>query len=224
MAVLARLWRPLLLMGGLALAGLALRELEAAGALTPGVLDRMLGATGLPRGVAFVGLGALATAVGVPRQAVAFAGGTAFGALAGTQLAIAATVLGCATSFFYARLVGRDWARQRLSGRLAKVDRFLAENPFTATLTLRLLPVGNNLALNLLAGLSGVPAGRFLAASALGYLPQTVVFALLGKGVRVDGWVQIVLGVALFAASAAIGVALLRRHRAGRAIEADAEA
>ena len=84
---------------------------------------------------------------------VAFAGGTAFGALAGTQLSIAATVLGCATSFFYARLVGRDWARRRLSGRLARVDRFLAENPFTATLTLRLLPVGNNLALNLLAGL-----------------------------------------------------------------------
>ncbi|MFQ3622569.1 MAG: VTT domain-containing protein, partial [Acetobacteraceae bacterium] len=142
--------------------------------------------------------------------------------LVGTQLALSAMILGCAASFFYARLIGRDWARRRISGRLARLDRFLAENPFTATLTMRLLPVGNNLALNLLAGLSGVAAVPFLAASAVGYLPQTVVFALLGKGVRVDGVVQIALGAALFAASALLGLLLLRRHRVGRALEAQA--
>lgn len=222
-ALLARLGKPLLLMVGLAAAGLALRTLEGSGALEPGVLDRLLGTTPLPRGVVFVALGALACAVGVPRQAVAFAGGTAFGALVGFQLALAAVLLGCAASFLYARLVGRDWARRRIGGRLARLDRFIAENPFGATLTLRLLPVGNNLALNLLAGLSGVRAGPFLAASALGYVPQTVIFALLGKGVRVDGAWQLGLAVALFAASAALGFALLRRHRAGRAIEAEAD-
>lgn len=220
--LLARLWKPVLLMAGLAMAGLALRALEATGALEPGALDRLLGATGLPRAVVFVALGALATAVGVPRQAVAFAGGTAFGALLGTQLALAAMVLGCAASFFYARLVGRDWAKARIGGRLARADRFLAENPFTATLTLRLLPVGNNLALNLLAGLSGVPTGRFLLASALGYVPQTVVFALLGKGVRVEGWVQIALGLGLFLVSAGLGLALLRRQRRARELAAAA--
>jgi len=43
-----------------------------------------------------------------------------------------------------------------------------------------------------------------------------VVFALLGKGVRVDGAVQLALGLALFAGSAALGLWLLRRGRQAR--------
>lgn len=217
-AILLRLWKPVALAAGLVLAGVLLREGQAQGLLEPGVLDRLLGLWGLPRGLTFVVLGAAACAVGVPRQVVAFAGGTAFGALLGAQLALLAMLLGAAASFFYARAIGREWARRRLKGGFARLDRFLAENPFTATLTLRLLPVGNNLALNLLAGLSGIPALPFFAASALGYVPQTVVFSLLGKGVRVDGAVQIAVGVALFVVSGALGLVLLRRHRQARMV------
>jgi len=217
---LARLGKPLLLLAGLVAAGVLLRELRDAGVLDVGFLGRITAQLGVPPEVAFVILGAAACMVGVPRQAVAFAGGTAFGALMGSLVGLAAMVAGCAGSFLWARAVGRDWARRRIeqafSGRLARLDRFVAENPFTATLTLRLLPVGNNLALNLLAGLSGVALAPFLAGSAIGYIPQTVVFALLGKGVRVDGAVQLALGLALFAASAAVGVCLLRRGRRSR--------
>ena len=95
-------------------------------------------------------------------------------------------------------------------GRLAGVDRFLAARPFAATLTLRLLPVGNNLALNLLAGLSAMRPWPFLAATVLGYLPQTLVFALAGSGVQLAKTVQVGLGAALFLASAALGIILLR--------------
>jgi uncharacterized membrane protein YdjX (TVP38/TMEM64 family) len=70
-----------------------------------------------------------------------------------------------------------------------------------------------------MAGISLLP---FLAGSAIGYVPQTVVFALLGKGIRVDGAWQLALGVALFVVSAAIGLVLLRRHQAGRALDDDA--
>jgi uncharacterized membrane protein YdjX (TVP38/TMEM64 family) len=217
---LAKLGKPLLLLVGLVAAGLVLRELRAAGALDTGFIERAIVGQGLRGQILFVALGALACSVGVPRQAVAFAGGTAFGALIGSGLALLAMVVACAVTFFWARLIGRAWARRRIerafSGRLARLDRFLAENPFAATLTLRLLPVGNNLALNLLAGLSGIAALPFIAGSALGYVPQTVVFALLGKGVRVDGAVQLALGIALFAASAALGLWLIRRGKASR--------
>ena len=47
----------------------------------------------------------LVAAVGVPRQAVAFIGGYAFGAMAGTALALVAQLLGCAASFYWARAV-----------------------------------------------------------------------------------------------------------------------
>jgi uncharacterized membrane protein YdjX (TVP38/TMEM64 family) len=138
-------------------------------------------------------------------------------------LSLAAQVAGCALSYLWARAVGRGWAERRLAGRfghrLRPLRDVLAGSPFNATLALRLLPVGNNLALNLLAGMAGVSLVPFLAGSAIGYLPQTVVFALLGKGIRVDGAWQLGLGIGLFVVSAVIGLMLLRQHQAGRALE-----
>jgi uncharacterized membrane protein YdjX (TVP38/TMEM64 family) len=211
----------LLLAAGLAAGGLALRE---AGAV-PGTewVDRYVRDRGLFGEAVFLAAGAVLTAAGLPRQGVAFLGGYAFGAATGAGLALLAQVAGCALSFGWARLVARDWAERRLAGRygarLRRLRDALASSPFGSTLALRLLPVGNNLALNLLAGMAGIAPTPFLAASALGYVPQTAVFALLGKGVRVDGAWQIGLAAGLFAVSVAIGLALLRRHSAGRTLE-----
>ncbi len=198
------LLRPTLLLSGLAAAALAARMLPAHWAeLTPS----RQGAG------AFVLLGALACAVGAPRQAVAFAGGYAFGFWEGAGLAWLAAGLACPANFFWARAVGRDWAKRRMRGRLARADRFIAANPFSATLALRLLPIGNNLALNLVAGVSAVAPLPFLAASLLGYVPQTAIFALLGQGVHVARMLQIAGGLAMFAASGMLGTVLIRRYR-----------
>ena len=200
-------WRPVLLVAGLVGAGLLLRGSG---------LDSVE-ATGRHGPFAYVLLGAMACAVGVPRQVVAYAGGLAWGFWPGLVLGLAAQVLGCATTLFWSRLVARRWAARRLqrraAGRLARLDAFLARNPFTATLTLRLLPVGSNMVVNLAAGVSAVPAGPFLAASALGYVPQTAVFALLGGGMRVGHALQVALAAALFALSLLLGATLLRRGR-----------
>lgn len=203
------------LAAGLIAGGLLLRALGAA----PGTewVDRYIRDEGLLGEALFVAVAAAATAVGVPRQSVAFLGGYAFGTVIGTGLALAAQLVGCAAAFLWARAVGRGWAERRLNGRFGPRLRPLVErlraNPFPATLALRLLPVGNNLALNLLAGLSGIAAWPFLAASALGYLPQTLVFALLGKGVRVDGAWQMALAAGLLAVSVGLGLWLLRRQK-----------
>lgn len=205
---------------GLVLGGVLLRVLGA----TPGTewVDLYIRDQGLLGETLFLLGGALATAVGVPRQAVAFLAGYAFGTVIGVAVALGAQLLGCAMAYGWARAVARGWAERRLAGRfgprLRPVVETLRDNPFGAALALRLFPVGNNLALNLLAGMSALPALPFLAASALGYLPQTLVFALLGKGVRVDGAAQLGLSAALLAISIGLGVWLMRRHRAGRAL------
>ncbi len=236
MSLLARAWRPALLMLGLVAAGVALRNLG---------LDARIAATGENGPLAYLAAGTLACAFGVPRQVVAYAGGLAFGFWPGAALALLAEALGCAANFFTARRLARRWAERwlrrsvdnrsgdnrsgdngsgdggsadggpgigGLGGRLDRLDRFLSARTFTATLTIRLLPLGSNIALNLLAGVSGVAAGPFLLASVLGYIPQTAVFALLGGGVRVSQGVQVALAAALFAISIGLGVLLLRRR------------
>ncbi len=210
-----------LLAGGLLAAGALLREMGG----VPGTawVDSTIRDEGIWGETLFVLVGAALTAAGAPRQSIAFLGGYAFGTVLGSAFALVAQMLGCLVAFFWARLGGRRWAERRLAGRfghrLRPLRDVLAQSPFQATLALRLLPVGNNLALNLLAGMAGLKALPFLAASALGYLPQTVVFALLGKGIRVEGAWQLGLGGALLAVSFAMGVWMWQRHRAAKALE-----
>jgi uncharacterized membrane protein YdjX (TVP38/TMEM64 family) len=210
-----------IMVAGLVAGGLLLRAIGAA--LGTDWVDAHIRDGGLRGEAVFLLLGTALTAAGAPRQGIAFLGGYAFGAAIGTALALLAQLAGCALSFGWARLIGRDWAERRMTGRfghrLRPLRDALAENPFSATLALRLLPIGNNLALNLLAGMAGIAFLPFLMASAIGYLPQTLVFALLGKGIRVDGAWQMALATGLLAASIGIGFWLIRRHRAGRALE-----
>lgn len=163
---------------------------------------------------AFVAIGAAACAVAVPRQVVALAGGYAFGFWPGVGLTLVAEVAGCAIDFVWARLLGRRAAlaflARRGGGRLARLDRFLTGRAFTATLTIRLLPVGSNVLLNLVAGVSGVAVGPFLVASAIGYVPQTVVFALAGAGAGLSNGVEFGVAALLLLLSIGLGVLLLR--------------
>ncbi|MGG5820535.1 TVP38/TMEM64 family protein [Falsiroseomonas sp. HW251] len=211
----------LLMAGGLLAAGALLREMGG----VPGTawVDGTIRDEGIWGETVFVAVGAALTAAGAPRQSIAFLGGYAFGTVLGTVFALTAQMLGCAAAYAWARLVGRRWAERRLAGRfghrLRPLRDVLAGSPFQATLALRLLPVGNNLALNLLAGMTALKAVPFLAASLVGYLPQTVVFALLGKGIRVEGAWQLGLGAVLLAVSFGLGVWMWRRHRAARALE-----
>lgn len=204
-----------IMVAGLIGAGLLLRAMGAA----PGTdwVDAYIRDDGVRGEAFFVLVGVALTAAGAPRQGIAFLGGYAFGALIGTMLALLAQLGGCAIAFLWARLIGRGWAERRMAGRfghrLRPLRDQLASAPFSATLALRLLPIGNNLALNLLAGMSGIAAAPFLAASAIGYLPQTIIFALLGKGVRVDGVWQLSVAGVLLAGSIGIGFWLLKQNR-----------
>jgi uncharacterized membrane protein YdjX (TVP38/TMEM64 family) len=185
--------------------------LLAAGLVAGGVLLRVAG-PGLLNGLRPTAGGGLLSAAGVPRSVTAFAGGYAFGLWIGLALAMGAQLLGCLATYGWARLIGRDWARRRLGGRWARLHAALLRRPFTATLTLRLLPVGSNLLVTLAAGLAGIPPAPFMSATLIGYLPQSAIFCLLGSGVHIDHGIQIGVAVALFAASAALGL-LLARNR-----------
>ena len=181
-------------------------------------IDVAVRGQGLRGEILFVAAGMLSIALGLPRQVIAFLAGYAFGLALGSALALLAAVGGCIAAFTYARLLGRDLVAARFPARVRRIDDFLAENPLAMTLLIRFLPIGSNLLTNLAAGVSRVPPGPFIAGSALGYVPQTVVFAIIGSGITVDLVFRVGLGAALFAASGALGVYLYRRYHGAKTL------
>ncbi len=196
--------------------GLLVKQSDLGAVLDTQWLDRHIRGEGLTGRTLFVLLAGLLAGLGFPRQAISFAGGYAFGLMEGTALALCGTVLGCISSFGFARYFGRELVAGKFSDRVRKVDGFLSEHPFNMALLIRLLPVGSNLVTNLTAGVSSAPAFPFVAGSALGFIPQTFIFALTGSGVGVDPALRIGLSVVLFLVSAVLGIYLYRRFRHGR--------
>jgi uncharacterized membrane protein YdjX (TVP38/TMEM64 family) len=196
---------------------------QLSGLLSEDWIDREVRGKGIPGELLFLGVGGVVTALAVPRHIVSFLGGYAFGLGQGTALALAATELGCLLTFVYGRVIGRPLVSARLGARVRRIEDFLASNPFSMTLLIRLLPVGSNFATSIAAGVSRVPARPFLLGSLLGYLPQTFVFTLAGSGVEMGGGLRIGLAALFFVVSGAIGVWLYRRYRHGKSLGEDVE-
>jgi uncharacterized membrane protein YdjX (TVP38/TMEM64 family) len=110
-----------------------------------------------------------------------------------------------------------------MGARVRRLDAFLAANPFSMTLLVRLLPVGNNFATNLAAGVSRVGALPFLLGSLLGYVPKTIVWALAGSGIETGAYQRVALAVVVFMISGAVGIWLYRRYRHGKSLGKDVE-
>ena len=179
-------------------------------------IDETVRGNGITGELIFLGVVTVFTGLGLPRQVVSFLGGYAFGFIFGSVLAVSGTVIGCIGAFFYARLLGREFVATKFPNRVRRVDDFLHDNPFTMTLLIRMLPVGSNLAVNLVAGVSSVKPLPFFSGSALGYIPQTVVFALIGSGIAVEPELRISISVVLFIISSLLGIHLYRKHRHGK--------
>jgi uncharacterized membrane protein YdjX (TVP38/TMEM64 family) len=204
---------PLLKMGifFLTLVGIMLfaRIFDLRGILDPAWADARLREEG--GAFMYTALVMLLSPLGFPRQALAALGGYAFGAFQGTILACLGLVFGCAAGFFYARLLARSVLRRKPGKKIQRLDAFLSRNPFAAAAAVRCFPLGNNALTSMAAGLTSIPALPFIAGSGLGYVPQTVIFALLGSGIRVDPLWRSVLAALLFVLAAAIGFVLYKR-------------
>ncbi len=101
----------------------------------------------------------------------------------GIVLTVAGASVGAAAAFALARSVAHERLRRRAGPRTNRVDAWLAERGFLAVLYLRLVPAVPFNALNYAAGLSSVRFAEYLAGTALGIVPGTVAFVLLG-----DAW------------------------------------
>lgn len=207
-----RAWRGVIalavMLGG---AGLALRWLAPqAETVTLWVDAYMPG--GYAGGFFYICSVAVLICVAVPRQLLSFAGGYAFGPFCGAVLATLGVTLGCVLAFGMARYCGRAFVERRYGDKAAAFNRYAVQRPFLLAVLSRLFPSGNNLVLSLLAGVSRIPAWPFFLGSCLGYIPQNLLFAMIGSGMRVDAGWRIGLSVFLFAVSCVLGWWLYKRH------------
>jgi uncharacterized membrane protein YdjX (TVP38/TMEM64 family) len=188
-------------------------------------IDTYIRNRGMAGELLFVSVGGLLTSVGLSRQVIAFLGGYGFGFIQGAALGMVAVVAGCITTFYVSRLLLRSFLLRHFSDRICKVDHFIRDNTFTMALLIRLLPLGSNWLINIAAGSSGVRSVPFFLGSALGYIPQMLIFSLVGSGTRVNRFWQVAIAMALFVVAAFLGTYLYRKFRndktLGRDIDCD---
>ncbi len=161
----------------------------------------------------------------VPRSALCFLLGVVLGFPTGLAVCLAGGMLGALLAFGLSRTLGRD-AVTRLAGpRLTAVDRALSSRAFMAVFVARVLPFAPFSAVNHAAGLSAVPFRPFVAATALGLVPGTVLQVGAGASVpQLRDWAARAGSPAVVAVASAVlvavGLALWWRARSRRSVSA----
>lgn len=161
---------------------------------------------------AYLILASLLVSVGCPRQVISFFAAFFFGLWMGIVIGVLATTLACMISFSIARIF-QNFFKDMLKGKLKLAFDFWKANTFFATMIWRFIPAGSNLLTNLAAGAFGLSALPFILGSAVGYIPHTVIFALLGAGIEVGSSFQIIASGILLIVSILLGVLLLKKYR-----------
>lgn len=174
-----------------------------------------------PAGPALLALGVGLAQLGpVPRTALSVLTGLVAGFPLGLAISLAGGMLGGAGAFFLGRLLGRPVVAAVAGERMARADRFLEVRGFGAVLTLRLVPAVPFSAVSYGSGLAAVRPGPYLAATAIGLLPSTVLQVGAGASVEhLDRWAELLsTPVAVVVAAAVLGAgggaALWWRRRA----------
>ncbi|MBI3357396.1 MAG: TVP38/TMEM64 family protein [Nitrospirae bacterium] len=109
------------------------------------------------------------------------AGGFLFGAVFGTLFVNVGATTGATLAFLTARYLLRDTVEQKFGKWLGPFQEGFAKNAFSYLLTLRLIPLFPFFVVNLVSGLTRVNVGTYVAATALGIIPGSFVYAYAGR-------------------------------------------
>ncbi len=109
------------------------------------------------------------------------AGGFLFGGLFGTLFVNVGATTGATLAFLAARYLLRDAVEQKFGKWLGPLQEGFAKNAFSYLMTLRLIPLFPFFVVNLVSGLTRVNVGTYVAATALGIIPGSFVYAYAGQ-------------------------------------------
>jgi len=152
----------------------------------------------------------------LPAFVVTFANGLAFGAFAGWLISLAGHVAASSVCFGIARRLGRRRVQSLVSTKsLGSADRWLERWGPHAVLVTRLAPGISFDGISYAAGLTSISFKRFVVATTLGVIPETLLFAYLGHSAKEHA--PLVMGISFAVALSGLLVAFfVGRSRATR--------
>ncbi len=129
----------------------------------------------------YIGIYFAVVALSIPGATIlTLLGGFFFGPWAGTLVVNIGATLGAFAIFLIARFFLGENLQKKYEKQLDKFNREISENGKNYMLTLRLIPIFPFFLINILAGLTTLPAFTFLWTTALGIIPGSFVYAYIG--------------------------------------------
>lgn len=137
---------------------------------------------------AYVAVFGLVTAACVPVALIlTLSSGFLFGPLIGGAATVVGATIGAILAYLAARsALGAGLRRraERSDGALQRLATGFGRDAFSYVLTARLIPLFPFWLVNVAAGLAAAPVGPYIAATALGAIPTSLIYAGIGHGLR----------------------------------------
>lgn len=133
--------------------------------------------------LAFVAIYAAAVSLSIPGGIfLTITGGFLFGVAIGAAASVTGATIGATVIFLLARSALGEPLLRRAGPRVAQLARGFRDQAFNYLLFLRLIPTFPFFLVNLVPALAGVRLAPFLAATVIGVIPASIVYALAGRG------------------------------------------
>jgi uncharacterized membrane protein YdjX (TVP38/TMEM64 family) len=131
---------------------------------------------------AFIVAYCVQTALSLPGAVIfTLTGGFLFGTALGTLYVNIGATSGAVLAFLTARYLFRNAVERRFGEKLIAIQRGFSQDAFNYLLTLRLIPLFPFFLVNLAAGLTRIRVSTYTAATAIGIIPASIVYANAGS-------------------------------------------
>ena len=163
----------------------------------------------------FFGIYVAATALSIPGATILTLGaGAVFGLWHGLLIVSFASSVGATLAFLAARFLLRDTVTRRFGDRLKSIDQGIQRDGAFYLFTLRLVPLFPFFLINLLMGLTALPARTFYWVSQLGMLAGTAVYVNAGTQLAQINSLRGILSPGLLLSFALLGIFPLAAKKA----------
>jgi uncharacterized membrane protein YdjX (TVP38/TMEM64 family) len=134
--------------------------------------------------LAFIGIYILATAFMVPASALTIGGGFLFGVYVGAPATVIGATIGACVLFVAAKSSIGEALKSIAGPFVGKMEAGFNESPLSYLFTLRLIPLFPFAVVNIAPAILGAKFRDYFISTALGIVPGTVAYTLIGAGLQ----------------------------------------